>query len=44
MGQFIKVLLAIDNAHSVPHWALDCRPGIGELNKVDWPKYPTPSV
>ncbi len=26
MDQFSKVLLAIDNAHTVPQWALDCRP------------------
>ncbi len=28
MGQFSKVLLAIDNAHTVTHRALDCRPGL----------------
>ncbi len=30
MGQFSKVLLAIDNAQR----ALDCRPGLGGLNQV----------
>ncbi len=29
MGQFSKVLLVIDNAHTVPERALDCRPGLG---------------
>ncbi len=29
MGQFSKVFLAIDNAHTVPQRALDCRPGLG---------------
>ncbi len=28
MGQFSKVLLAIDNAHTVPQRAHDCRPGL----------------
>ncbi len=28
MGQFSKVLLAIDNVHTVPQRALDCGPGL----------------
>ncbi len=28
MGQFSKVLLAINKAHKVPHRALDCGPGL----------------
>ncbi len=31
MGQFSKVLLSIDNAHTVQQRALDCRPGLGGL-------------
>ncbi len=38
MGQFGKLLLAIDNAHTVSQRALDCRPGICGLNEVDVPK------
>ncbi len=34
MGQFSKVLLAIDNAHRVLQRALDCGPGVGGLNQV----------
>ncbi len=34
MGQFIKVLLAIDKLHTVPQRALDFRPGLGGLNQV----------
>ncbi len=37
MGQFSKVLLAIDNVHTVPHRALDCGPGLGGLNQVSGP-------
>ncbi len=44
MGQFRKVLLAIDNAHSLPQRALDCRPGLGGLNQVYVPYSHTPSV
>ncbi len=29
MCQFSKVLLAIDNAYTVPQRALDCGPGLG---------------
>ncbi len=32
MGQFSKVLLVIDNAHTVPQRAFKCRPGLGGLN------------
>ncbi len=28
MGQYGKVLLAIDNAHTVPHMAVDYGPGL----------------
>ncbi len=37
MGQCIKVLLAIDEAHTVPQRVLDCRPGLGGLNQVCGP-------
>ncbi len=44
MGQFsIKSIIAIDSAHTVPQRALDCRPGLGELNHVYGPNHPTPS-
>ncbi len=43
MGQFSKVLV-IDNAHTAPQRAPDCRPGLGGLNQVYGPKRPTPSV
>ncbi len=33
MGQFSKVLLAIDHVHTVLQRALDCGPGLGGLNK-----------
>ncbi len=29
MGQFGKVLLAIDNAHTAPQRAMNCGPGLG---------------
>ncbi len=32
MGQFSKILLAIDNAQAVPQRALDCGPGLSGLN------------
>ncbi len=41
MGQFSKVLLAIDNAHTVPQRALDCGPDLGGLNQVSGPNRPT---
>ncbi len=44
MGQFSQVLLAIDNAHTVPQNTLDCRTGIGRLNLVYVSNHPTPSV
>ncbi len=37
MGQFSKVLQAIDNEHTVPDTALDCGPGLGRLNQVRMP-------
>ncbi len=44
MGQFSKVLLDIDKVYTVTQRALDCRPGLGELNQVYVPNHPTPSV
>ncbi len=44
MGQFSKVLLSIDNVHTVPQRALDCGTGLGGLNQVYVPNCPTPSV
>ncbi len=44
MGQFSQVLLANDNAHTVPQMARDCRPGLGRLNQVYGPNCSTPSV
>ncbi len=32
MGQFSKVLLAIDNVHTVPQKVQDCGPCLGGLN------------
>ncbi len=32
MDQYSKVLLAIDQVHTVPQRALDCAPGLGGLN------------
>ncbi len=40
MGQFSKVLLAIDKVHTVLQRALDCRLGLGELNPVMDPTVP----
>ncbi len=34
MGQFSKVLLAIDSAHTVPQRALDCKPCLVGLSQV----------
>ncbi len=34
MGQFSKVLLAIDNVHTSPQKAMDCKPGLGRLKHV----------
>ncbi len=42
MGQFSKVLLAIDNANIVPQRALDCGLGLGGLNMVMGPTVPLP--
>ncbi len=44
MGQFRKVLLAIDKVHTIPHRALNCGPGLGGLDQVYGPSCPTPSV
>ncbi len=44
MGQFIKIILAINTVPMVPKSALDSGPGLGELNQVDGPNHPTPSV
>ncbi len=33
MGQFSKVLVAIDNIHVVPQRALGCGPDLGGLNQ-----------
>ncbi len=44
MGLFIKVLLVIDSAHTVPQSALDCGPGFGGFNQVYGPNCSTPSV
>ncbi len=41
MGQFSNVLLAFDNAHTVPQRDLDCGPGIGGLNQVYGPNFHT---
>ncbi len=41
MGQLRKGLLTIDNAHTVPHRALTCGPGLVELSQVlnhPWPE------
>ncbi len=42
MGQFSKVVLAIDTAHAVPQRVQDCRPGFGGLNQVYGPNRPNP--
>ncbi len=42
MGQFSSVLLAIDNAYTVPQKALDCVLGLGGLNQIYEPIHPTP--
>ncbi len=44
MGQFSKVLLAIDKVHTAPQKALDCRSGLCGLNQVYGPTCPTPPV
>ncbi len=43
MGQFSKVLLAIDYAHTVQQRAMDCGPGIGmnDMEKGSQWKSPT---
>ncbi len=37
MGQLVNVLLATDKAHPVSQRALDCRPGLGQLNRFMGP-------
>ncbi len=44
MGQFSKVLLAIDKVHTAPQKALDCGSGLCGLNQVYGPTCPTPPV
>ncbi len=44
MGQFSKVLLAIDNAHTVPQSALDCESSLCGFNQVYESNHPIPSV
>ncbi len=39
MVQFSNVLLAIDNAYTVPQRALNCRPGLGGLSQVYGPNH-----
>ncbi len=41
MGQFSKVLLAIDKVHTVPQRVMGYKPVLGGLNKVFWPNRPT---
>ncbi len=40
MNLLVNILLAIGKAHTVPHRALDCRPGLGGLNQVYGPNRP----
>ncbi len=42
MGQFSKVLLVIDNAHTVLQRALYCRLGLGRLKQGYGPNHLTP--
>ncbi len=44
MGQFNKVLLAIDKFNLEPQQDLDSRPVLGGLSPVYGPNCPTPSV
>ncbi len=44
MGQFSKVLLAIDKVHTVSQRVMDCGPDLGGLNQVYGPNCHTPSV
>ncbi len=44
MGQFIKVLLAIDKVQTLPQMALDCGPGLGGIHQVYGPNSPTTFV
>ncbi len=40
MDQLVNVTLTVDNVHTAPQRALDCRPGLGVLNKVYGPNHP----
>ncbi len=42
MGQYSKVLLAIDKVYTIPQNALDFRLGLGGLNHIYGPNCPTP--
>ncbi len=44
MGQFSNAPSAIDTLHTVPHRALDYRPGLVGLKQFDGPNSPTPSI
>ncbi len=44
MVHFNEVLLAIDNAHTVPQRALYSGPGLGGLNQVYGHNHPTPPI
>ncbi len=43
MGQFNKVLLTIDKAHTVSQRTQDCKPGLDDLDQVYEPNRSTPS-
>ncbi len=40
----MSIMDQIVNVHTVPQRAMDCRPGLGELNQVYVPDRPTPSA
>ncbi len=42
MYQLVNILLAIDEAHTVPQRVLVCEPGFGGLNQVMGPTIPLP--
>ncbi len=44
MDYLVKYYSYWDSVHTVPHRALDCRPGIDGLNQVYGPNHPTRSV
>ncbi len=43
MNHLVNVLSVIDKVHTVPHMALDRRPGLGGLNQVYGPNCATSS-